>query len=269
MSRLTVFWIAHITSMVLFVGGVCFNLSIWLQGQVDGHAPGGWRAAFASSWRFLRRAGFRRTLRALGLDGLYHRRLASGDRLRWGAHACVLGSFVALTILSTITGVGEEVLIGLLKVRHPLVEALVAKDTPFMALANETLGLVMILGLAYMAFRRYVQRPSQLRTGRADSILILVLAITLLSGYPTEALRLLKDGVTAPLAWYSYIGYPLSLPFRGLNWPWERLHYWTFIFHSLFASAFFAYVPFSKFFHVLVSPVVATANSLMREVQGA
>ncbi len=269
MSRLTVFWIAHITSMVVFVAGVCLQASIWLQGQVDGRAPGGWRAAIASSWRFLRRAGFRRTLRALGLDGLYHRRLASEDRLRWGAHACVLGSFVALTVLSTVTGVGEEVLIGLFKVHHPLVEALVAKDTPFMALANETLGLVMILGLAYMAFRRYVQRPSQLRTDRADNALMLILAITLLSGYPTEALRLLKDGVAAPLAWYSYIGYPLSLPFRGLNWPWERLHYWTFIFHSLFASAFFAYVPFSKFFHVLVSPVVATVNSLTREVQGA
>ena len=94
---------------------------------------------------------------------------------------------------------------------------------------------------------------------------MVLLALTLVSGYPTEVLRLLKDQVPPHLGWYSFIGYPLSLPLRALDWPWERLHYWTFLFHSLLATACFAYIPFSKFFHVLVSPVVATVNSVAQE----
>jgi len=269
MSRLTIFWAAHLTATVIFLAGCWLNLSIWLQGRIEGRAKPSLWGAIGASWRFVRRVGLRRTLRALLLDGLLHRRLLRQDFWRWFAHACLLGSFLALTLLSTFTGIFEEGFVTLLNIRTPLIEAIVNKDTPLMALLNETLGLIMIAGLLLVIARRYIRRPAQLRTGPPDTLLVVLLGVTLLSGYPTEVLRLLMEQAGPGVGWYSYISYPLSLPFRSLNWPWERLHYWVFLFHSLFASAFFAYVPFSKFFHVLVSPVVATANSLAGEEQAA
>ena len=266
MSRLTIFWLLHAVAMLIFLAGTGLNVSIWLQGQVEGRSGAGLGWALAATWRFLRRAGLRRALRAFLLDGLVHRRLLAVDPWRWFAHGCLLGGFVALALLSTVTGFAQEVLIGLFGVRHPLVGAVVNKDTPIMALANETLGLVMILGMALIVIRRYLRRPTGLRTAAPDTALVVLLAVTLLSGYPVEALRLLKDHVPAELGWYSYLAYPLSQPLRTLNWPWEALHHWAFLFHSTVASAFFAYVPFSKFFHVLASPLVATANALAVEV---
>ncbi len=269
MPRLAIFWAVHALATLVFLGGVWLNASIWLQGSIEGRAPAGLRGAAGAAWRFLRRAGLWRGVRALFLDGLFHRRLLAEDRWRWLAHACLLGSFFALAALSALTGLAQEILIGLFRVRHPLVQAVVNKDTPIMALANETLGLVMLLGVGLVSARRYLRRPAQLRTAPVDTMLIVLLAVTLLTGYPTEMLRLLQERVPANPGWYSYIAYALSLPLRSLGWPWERLHYWTFLFHSLFASAFFAYVPFSKFFHVFASPIVATVNSLAREVQEA
>ncbi len=269
MPRLAVFWVLHVAAAIAFLAGCWLNASIWLQGSVGGRASPGLAAALTAAWRALRRAGLGRTLRALLLDGLFHRRLLATDRGRWLAHACLLGGFFAMFALSTLTGFCEEVLILAFKVQHPLVEAIVNKDTPIMALANEVLGVVMLAGMALMVARRYLRRPAQLRTAAPDTVLIVLLAVTLLSGYPTEVLRILAERVPPSLGWYSFVGYPLSLPLRGLDWPWQALHYWAFLFHSTLASAFFAYVPFSKFFHVLVSPIVAAANSAAREVEFA
>ncbi|HOG46107.1 MAG TPA: respiratory nitrate reductase subunit gamma [Anaerolineae bacterium] len=267
MPRLAIFWVLIVAATAAFVAGCALNASIWLQGSVGGRAAPGLRAALAAGWRGLRRVGPGRLLRALLRDGLWHRRLRATDRGRWLAHALLLGGFLAMFALSTLTGLCQEVLILLFKVRHPLVEAIVNKDTPVMALANEALGVAMLAGLALMIVRRYVRRPAQLRTAAPDTALIVLLAVTLLSGYPTEVLRILAERVPASLAWYSFVAYPLSLPAQGLDWPWPALHDWAFLFHSSFAAAFLAYAPFSKFFHVLVSPIVAAANSAAREVE--
>ena len=266
-SRLTVFWVFHLLAMAVLVAGCWLRVSIWLEGQIDGRAPAGARRAFVAGRRLVRRVGWRRLLRALIVHGLLHPRLRSEDRRRWLAHACMLGGFAALAALSTLTGFAQEILIGLFRVDHPLVWALANKDTPLVALLNEVLGLIMVISLAMIAARRYVRRPSNLRTGRPDTVLIVLLAATLLSGYPTEALRLLAEQVPAEVARYSLIGYVLSLPLRSVPWPWEVLHYWVFLFHSLIASAFLASLPFSKLFHVVISPAVAAANTVTREAE--
>ncbi len=266
-SRLTVFWAFHLLAMAVLFAGCWLRASIWLEGQIDGRAPAGVRRALIAGWRFVRRAGLKQVLRSFIVHGLLHPRLRAQDRRRWQAHACLLGGFAGLAIFSTVTGFAQEILIGLFRVDHPLVQALVNKDAPLVALLNELLGLIMVISLAMMAARRYVRRPSNLRTGRPDTVLIVLLTATLLSGYPTEALRLLAERVPAELARYSFVGYLLSLPLRSMRWPWEALHYWVFLFHSLLASAFLASLPFSKLFHVVVSPLVAAANTTSPEVE--
>lgn len=265
MPRLTVFWLLHSVAMVVLAIGVWANVSIWLQGHVEGRARPSLAFALAAGWRRLRQAGFGRVLRAL-VHGLSHRRLREVDPARWLAHTCLMGAFAAMAALSTLTGFVQEILIGLLHVRHPLALAVASEDTPMMALANETLGVIMVLSMVFIALRRYVRRPSQLRTATADTTLVVLLVLTLLGGFPVEALRLLMDQVPPEIARYSYVGYLMALPFRSLDWPWQTLHYWVFIAHSTLASAFLAYIPFSKLWHAVAGPIAATVNHLKAEV---
>ena len=262
MPRLTVFWALHAVAMLVFAAGVWANVSIWLQGRVEGREKPSLGFALAATWRLLRRAGLRRALGAFLGDGLLHRRLRATDPGRWLAHLCLLGGFGILGLLSVATGFVQEILIRLLGLRHPLLLALVDKDTPLVALANETLGLVILAGLALVALRRYVRRPAQLRTSAPDTVLVALLAVTLLTGYPVEALRLLKDGVPPAVARYSYLAYPLVPMLRGLSWPWEALHYWLFLGHGAAASAALAYIPYSKLWHAVASPIAATLAGL-------
>ena len=67
MPRLTIFWAMISVAMVAFAAGCGLKVSIWLQGSIDGQPAPGLRMAVGAGWRIVRRAGLRRTLRALGL----------------------------------------------------------------------------------------------------------------------------------------------------------------------------------------------------------
>ena len=201
-------------------------------------------------------------LRAFILDGLLHRRLFKEDKLRWVAHASMFLTFLLLGILSTITGFFEEVLKHFLHIESPLVLFITDKDTPIMALMNEIGGLIIIFGGVIAAVRRFIVRPAQLRTGAPDTLLIVALLVIIITGYPIEAMRIIFEDVPSSLAKYSFVGYPLALLIEPLNWPWESIHFWLFFLHVGICSLSLLYLPFSKFFHVLVSPVIAVVNSV-------
>ena len=131
-----------------------------------------------------------------------------------------------------------------------------------MALLNEVLGLVILIGLAMTLIRRFIVRPSQIRTTAFDTTTIVLLALIMITSYPTETFRLLMENVPPALGWYSFIGYPVARLIAPLNLNWEVWHYWTFMAHIAACFALAINMPFSKFFHVLVSPIIATANTV-------
>lgn len=266
MSRLGLFWISHLIVIAIGLIGLWMSVSIWLRGKVNGKAdwPAGAKvgALLKITLRAIFSARLWPLLKAFILDGLLHRRLFKEDKLRWIAHASMFLTFLFLGILSTITGFFEEVLKHFLHIESPLVLFITDKDTPIMALMNEIGGLIIILGGLIAAVRRFIVRPAQLRTTVPDTLLIVALLVIIVTGYPIEAMRFLFEDVSPSLARYSFIGYPLALLIKPLNWPWESIHFWLFFFHVGICSLSLLYLPFSKFFHVLVSPVVAVVNSV-------
>jgi hypothetical protein len=102
-ARLTIFWIVHLIMLGLFAAEIVFILSVWLKARVPGLSVG------ASRWRKLGAAiGFALGLifsrrlwvlqKALVVDGMVHRRLFRTNRLRWGVHISVFGSWLALGV---------------------------------------------------------------------------------------------------------------------------------------------------------------------------
>jgi hypothetical protein len=296
--RLTVFWIAHLLLLGLFVVELLFILSVWLKSRVPG------LPADASRWRKLGAAtGFsirlifsRRLwtlLQALVIDGMVHRRLYHANRRRWAVHISVFGSWLVLGIFSTLTGLVVEILplLGMSPgevASLPLIGPLYHADVWWVALLNELLGLVVLAGMILVIYRRYVQKDPQLRTIPADTIIIGLLTLIAFSGFPTETFRLLAD-YTTPAG--SFAPSPAMLPPErfppvlygvwGPQWGfagylsawalgllrlgpavWAVLHNVFFWSHFVIVAALLFYLPFSRFFHVIMSPVIVAYNTM-------
>ncbi len=256
MDRLTLFWIMIAIATVIFVIGVGANVLIWLRGRDD------WRSVARSIFATLFSRRIFSFAKSAMLDGILHARVYREDKLRWTMHTSLSHGFFILFVVSTLTGLAEEILIPWFNYHNPLVDALAQKDTSWLAFINEACGLLILFGAALAIYRRYRMKPAQLRTENQDTVFLAFIAVVILTGYPLESFRLLAERVPASEAWFSFIGYPLALVIAPLNAPWESLHYWLFLFHALVASVFIAYIPFSKTFHVIVSPIIAAVNDL-------
>jgi len=297
--RLTIFWIVHILLLGLFGLELAFILSVWLKARVPG------LAADASRWRKLAvtlRLGLGLIfslrlwglLRALVRDGLVHRRLYRTDLRRWGVHLAVFGSWLLLGTLSILTGVVVEILplLGLSPEQAasiPLLGHLYHADVWWVALLNEVLGLIALVGMLLVVYRHYFRPEPQLRTTATDRLVILLLTLIAFSGFPTETFRLLADYTTPagifapapamialdrlPLALYgvwgpqwAFVGYGSAALLGSLHldsavWAFLRsLFFWG---HFFIVTALLFLLPFTRFFHVIASPVIVAYNSLL------
>jgi nitrate reductase gamma subunit len=277
--RLQVFWIVHLIALGIFGLEFLFVLSIWLRGRIPGlPADASWVARlWAVVKRTVKTIFSRRlwvVLKALVGDGLLHLPLMKKNMYRWLAHIATFGSFLLLGILSTVTGIAVEIL-------HPehgliahgtgipffdaIIEVLIDFDHPFTAFANEFFGLVFFLGLCLLFYRRFIKKDSQLRTIAADKIVMGMLFVISITGFPLEAFRLLANQPFSPTAGWGFIGYPLARLMQPLNGNWEAWHNIMFWIHFAIVTLLMYYMPFSKFFHVIMSPVVAVLNQLEKE----
>jgi nitrate reductase gamma subunit len=299
--RLTIFWIVHLALLGLFGIELLFVLSVWLRARVPGLPTNASRlrklgAALGFALRLIFSRRVWPLLKALVTDGLIHRRLYHTSPRRWAIHISVFGSWLALGILSTLTGVVVEILplLGMepeAVASLPLLGHLFHADTWWVALLNDVLGLLALAGMILVIYRRYVQRDPQLRTMPADTIVIGLLTLIAFSGFPTETFRLLADYTTStgafapdpgmispeklPLAlhgvWgpqWGFAGY-LSAWVLGLlklgSSVWEVLHSVFFWVHFIVVTALLYYLPFSRFFHAIMSPVVVAYNTMMAQ----
>lgn len=296
--RLTIFWIVHLILLGLFALEMLFILSVWLKARVPG-LPGNasrWRKLGATIGYVLKLLFSRRILillKALVVDGMVHRRLYHTSLRRWAVHMSVFGSWLVLGVVSTITGVVVEILplLGMsadAAASLPLIGHLFHADVWWVALLNELLGLVVMGGMLLVVYRRYIQKDAQLRTIPADSIIIALLTLIAFTGFPTETFRLLADyttpaGVFAPAptmlspeklppvlhnVWgpqWGFVSY-LSAWVLGLlklsPGVWQVFHNLFFWLHLVIVVALLYYLPFSRFFHTIMSPVIVAYNTV-------
>jgi len=279
MERLIIFWIVHLALLGLFGLEMLILAWIWLGARVPGLPRDAWRGRKLRVivGRVLRGIFSRRIgtfVKALVLDGLVHRQLFRTDKLRWFAHSAVFWSFLLLGILSTITGMTVEFLNPhpehsqspiVFPIHHPLIEAIVNMDHPVTAVLNEGLSLILLLGLLLIVWRRYVQRDAQLRTRGPDTAILVLLVVIMVGGYMLEAFRFLAEGVPAYQAIFGPLGYGLALLLGFLplsQEAWGGIHFWFFFAHFASVSLLLFYMPFSKFFHTVMSPLVVALNAV-------
>ncbi len=219
-----VFYVLAALSIAVFAVGVYLRVSVWLSPK------GGRRPRF----------------RAVGLgdllvDGLLGRRIFRGDPTAGLMHLLLMWGFAGLfagTILSTID--------------HWIVHFLVGQTYRVFSLCMETLGLMLVAGLAVAVVRRYVVRVRRLDNRAEDLWVLALLAAAAVTGFFVEGARL---AVEAP-DWesFSFGGMGLS---HLLTSPGAAEAFYPYVWwlHALISLGLVAYFPFSKLFHSLAAPV--------------
>jgi len=122
----------------------------------------------------------------------------------------------------------------------------------------------------------------------ADNFMIILLALVAFSGFPAETFRLLADYTTAAgvfqpdpamlspeklppvlhTVWgpqWGFVGYLSAKVLGGLGLGpgvWAALHNVFFWLHFVIVTTLLYYLPFSRFFHVILSPVIVAYNSM-------
>ncbi len=132
------------------------------------------------------------------------------------------------------------------------------------SLVLDLFGVLFIVGLLMMMFRRSALKPPQLNYARPDlppgkynrqpyatddKIFLWLLLIIGVTGFLIEGLRIAADGMPAYETW-SPVGWLIANGVQNL--PVESLHKYTWWFHAVIVLAFIAYIPFSKAMHMLV-----------------
>lgn len=241
MSRLALFYIAAAVAAAIFLLGVVANLTFWLSGVPPGERGRRLRGFVAFTFS-------PRGLWLLFFLGLVQAHLFTESRLRWAMSVALAWGALELFFVGSLGNMGQEY--GVFSL---------SKDEPWFALLNDIGGALLLVGVALAALRRYVIRERQLPFAWDDGVILVWLAVAGLSGFVAEAGRLLAQGVAGEVAGYSFIGNALAKELRGLGLTGaaEPYLWWT---HAAVSLGLLAYLPYSKLFHIFVSPLSLLAR---------
>lgn len=124
----------------------------------------------------------------------------------------------------------------------------------YFSLILDIAGVLAIIGIVVAILRRYVQKPTRLDNRLDDAVLLFGLLFIIIGGYLVEGSRIAASHPSWAI--WSPVGLWISGLFSGLStdqirW-WHMISWWV---HVVTSFGFIAYIPFSKLFHIISSPL--------------
>ncbi len=244
----------------IFGLGMVLVASVWLQGSVRGRQDLSiseriWRV-FVGLLDLLTTPCLFTFIWAFIADGILHRQLFRKDKIHWLTHAAMFWGIGARMALGVFTWLAAWV-----APTAPLTQVLVNKSSPAVALLYDGLGALVIAGAVLAIVRRYVIKDPQLITAGQDTVAIALIGAIFVMGFFVEGARILTTDLRPGLAVFSFIGYAISRVLSLIHVDWSLVYGWLWYVHAGLVAALIAYLPFSKFMHVLIGPFVAAYNT--------
>lgn len=184
-------------------------------------------------------------------------------------HALIFFGFLTLFIGTDIIAVEEDFTLPL--IGPDAGKILVGGFYQSYELILDTLGLVFVAGLVWALWRRYRTRPDRLDNRRTDAWVLGVMLFLGIGGFLIEGLRIANQCFpsqtdcqvrvyTQSWAQLSYVGFTLAALFRGIGLGDDSalglaLHQILWFTHAAATFAFIATLPFSKFKHIIYTPL--------------
>lgn len=238
-------------SIIIFIVGIYLQLVKWGQGVPEGATKplGAWGTLKMIIHKIFEK-GIGAALGVIILDGLFQRRTWRRRKSEWIMHILIFWGYFGLFIL-TVTAAAAEFYGPFIKneaVGNPqfFINTFQALKVPNIIFAS-----MLTIGIIIAIVRRlfFADVPAA-RFTSVDWISLTGLAIVIISGFLAFYLRVDVYGVTGRMLVSQYIA---QVP-AFFNNP-------TVLFHEVFTLLFcVAYLPFSKLFHMFVTPLVIMIN---------
>ena len=181
-------------------------------------------------------------------EALLQKRIKNRSTFLWFRHSLIFFGFMVLFFFDCVYTVFGHYL-------HHYLHYEYFVSGPGRALVKfcmELSGSVLLVGLTLALIHRVIYAEQE-RT-LIDVKLIILLWVVTVTGFLTEAFRLTAEP-NDPFIAYSFVGGNLASLLRQSSFAWADVASKMWIFHATITVAFFAYIPFSKFVHMIVAPL--------------
>ncbi len=256
-AYLDTFLIVIVASVIVFLLGTFYNVLLWMEGKgLVGTPEGRLLRLVPKTLKFILSRRFGRILSVFLKDALYLSKLKDRSVLRWSMHLLILGGFVVMFLLDLVVTFSLD----FLKYR-PMIEdggwaKLWIRDFGF-----ELVGFMMLAGLTIAAIRRFILKPKIVRTELPDASSILFLLVVVLGGFILEGMGIAGriPGHQVDQA-YSFLGYAFSqlMPVSS-----GQYYDQAWLIHGVMSALLIAYIPFSKLFHMIATPIAIEADKML------
>lgn len=227
MPNAVLMYLAFAVSLLVFANGFYQRYRLWRAGKPEG---GRFKDLSIRLSRLFTDAGLQRSV--------------NRDKVAAFFHLCIYLGFLVLLFTTTMVFIDHDLGIKIYQGNFYLL----------VTLLSDFFGLLFLIGLAKATYRRYSEQPDKLHSAPADRFLLLALAVLLVQGFLLEALRI--KVTQDPWATYSFVGNALAQIFWPLSdLACRTLHFIIWWSHALTFFACVALLPYSKFLHLLTSPL--------------
>jgi len=252
-----------IIALILFLGGIGMTLSVWIGGTVgDPSFSTHEKISYLAEkiWQVVFSRKILTLLKVFMVDVLLLRGILKESLSRWTIHSFIYLPFFLRFFIGLIL-----LILSKSFPMSPNIALLLDKNYPPIAFTYDLLGLCVIIGVAGATMRRLQKKFQSRPSGGQDMIVLALLGAILVTGFMVEGMRILLTAIEPSVALPSFIGYPLSLFFGLFPIRWEWVYPYGWYVHAVLTGLFILYLPFSKMFHILVSPMVLFINSVTKE----
>jgi nitrate reductase gamma subunit len=250
-------------SFILFIVGIGATLSFWFQGtMVDPSFSTHEKLSYIGekAWQVIFSKKILILLKVFVVDVLLLRTILKESVSRWTIHSLIYLPFFLRFLIGLIL-----LLLSVAFPMSPQVAVLLDKNYPFIAFTYDLLGLCIILGTIGAILRRIYGKPRKAFTTEQDYVVLGLIGTILLTGFWVEGMRILLTALPLSAALPSFVGYPISLLLGLFSVRWEVVYPYGWYIHAILTGALVAYLPFSKMFHILVSPLILLIKAAVEE----
>jgi nitrate reductase gamma subunit len=256
-TYLSVFLVSIVLCVSVFFLGTLFNVMVWMEGKgLVGAPERRLLKVLAKSVRFVFSRRFGKVMTVLYKEAIHLPKLKEASVARWFTHFLILGGFVLMFVLDIVVTISLD----LFKYQPMIDETGWAKILIRDFLFDLT-GVMMLLGLCFVAVRRFIIKPKMLRTELPDAASILFLLAVVIGGFIVEAFGI-AGGIPGHTVnqEYSFFGYALSLLMPS---SWGAYYDQVWLFHGVLSALLIAFIPFSRLFHMIATPIVIEAEKIL------
>jgi cytochrome b subunit of formate dehydrogenase/nitrate reductase gamma subunit len=243
-----------IIAIILFVVGIGATLTFWFQGTVgDPSFSTHEKLSYIGekAWQVIFSRKILTLLKVFVVDVVLLRRILKESLSRWTIHSLIyLPIFLRFLIGLILLILSKSFPMS------PHIAQLLDKNYPFMAFTYDFLGLCIIIGITGAIVRHIHGKTEKTVISGQDYLVLGFIGGILLIGFWVEGMRILLTGIPLSVAFPSFMGYPISLLLSLFSVRWDVLYPYGWYVHAILTGALVAYLPFSKMFHILVSPLV-------------